>query len=135
MSTEENKRIVAEFWDAFSRSDFDKAISMLSDDGFTWWIAGDPKQFPIAGVKTKAEFIKLLNDVSKAVTADGIRIKPYAWTAEGDRVAMEAESFATMLNGKVYNNKYHFLHIVKNGKLQSVKEYLCTIHANEVLCT
>lgn len=135
MSIEENKKLVARFWDAFSKSEFDTALAMLSDNGFTWWIAGDPEKFPIAGLKTKEDFIKLLSDVSKAVTPEGIQMKPYAWTAEGDRVAMEAESYAKMLSGKVYNNKYHFLHIVKDGKLQTVKEYLDTTHATEILCT
>lgn len=135
MSAEENKKIVAGFWDAFSRSDYETALSLLSDEGFTWWIAGEARQFPLAGTMDKSAFVTLLKNVSSAVTADGIKMKPYAWTAEGDRVAMEAISEATMLNGKFYNNRYHFLHIVKNGKLQAVKEYLDTIHANEVLCT
>ena len=56
-------------------------------------------------------------------------------TAEGDRVAVEAESYAKMKNGKTYQNTYHFLFIVRDGKIQSVKEYLDTIHANAVLCS
>ena len=134
MSIEENKKIVAKFWDAFSTGNYDTALALLSDDGFTWLVSGDPKQFPLAGVKNKQEFATLLSNVTSA-TVGGIQVKPYAWTAEGDRVAMEAESYAKMLNGKTYLNKYHFLHIVKNGKLQAVKEYLDTMHANEVLCT
>ena len=65
----------------------------------------------------------------------GLRVTPTGLTAEGDRVAVEAESFAKMKNGKTYQNKYHFLFIVRDGKIQSVKEYLDTIHANEVLCS
>lgn len=28
----------------------------------------------------------------------------------------------------------HFLFVVRDGKIRRVKEYLATIHANEVLC-
>ena len=38
-------------------------------------------------------------------------------------------------NGKTYQNTYHFLLVVRDGKIQSVREYLDTIHANEVLCS
>ena len=40
-----------------------------------------------------------------------------------------------MKNGKTYQNKYHFLMIVRDGKIHQVKEYLDTMHANEVLCS
>jgi len=56
-------------------------------------------------------------------------------TAEGERVALEAESFAKMKNGKTYQNRYHFLCEVRGGKIQTVREYLDTMHANEVLCS
>jgi uncharacterized protein len=55
-------------------------------------------------------------------------------TAEGDRVAVEAESHAKMKSGKLYQNKYHFLLTIRDGKIQGVKEYLDTAHADEVLC-
>ena len=56
-------------------------------------------------------------------------------TAEGDRVAVEARSSAEHVNGKSYRNEYHFLFVAKNGKLWRVKEYLDTMHANEVMCS
>jgi uncharacterized protein len=40
-----------------------------------------------------------------------------------------------MKNGKTYQNKYHFLFQVRDGKIQAVKEYLDTTHANDVLCS
>jgi hypothetical protein len=63
-----------------------------------------------------------------------LRLSPTGATAEGERVAVEAESYARMSNGKIYQNKYHFLFTVRNGKIQAVKEYLDTMHANDVLC-
>ena len=132
MSIEENKRIVARFWDAFSKSDYEAALALLDDSEFTWWIAGDKRKFALAGSRDKQAFTELLNGVA-ANAPGGIRMTPSAWTAEGDRVAMEAESYA-LVSGKVYNNLYHFLHVVRDGRIRMVKEYLDTTHAAEVLC-
>lgn len=128
----DNQQLVAHFWDAFSRSDFDTALALLDDREFTWWILGSPKTFCLAGARDKAGFKALLAGVS-ANAPGGIRMTPSAWTAQGERVAMEAESYA-VVSGKVYNNLYHFLHIVRGGRIRMVKEYLDTQHAAEILC-
>lgn len=135
MKSNNSKNIVEAFWQAFSNSEFDEALSYLDDQDFSWWIAGDKNQFGLAGSRNKAEFSELLYGVA-ANTENGITMTPTAWTVDGERVAMEAESKAHMTtNGKVYNNFYHFLHIVKDGKITRVKEYLDTIHAADVLCS
>jgi ketosteroid isomerase-like protein len=54
-------------------------------------------------------------------------------TAEGDRVAVEAESRGLHVSGKLYNNLYHFLLVVREGKVHEFKEYLDTKLAHEVL--
>jgi hypothetical protein len=55
-------------------------------------------------------------------------------TAEGDRVAIEAESFGRHVSGKTYNNKYHFVLRARGGKILEWREYMDTMHANDVLC-
>lgn len=132
MSSEENQKIVASFWDAFSRSDYDTALALLDDREFTWWILGSPQRFCLAGSRDKEGFKQLLSGVA-VNAADGIKMTPSAWTSQGDRVAMEAESYA-IIGGKIYNNLYHFLHIVRDGRIRTVKEYLDTQHAAEILC-
>jgi len=129
MSTEANKKIVTEFWEAFSAGKAEDAMAMLADDA-TWWIAGN---FPLSGTRTKQEFIELGEQLAPAAP-NGFRVTPTAFTAEGDRVAVEAESYGEMANGKIYNNRYHFLIEVRDGKIHSVREYLDTMHANEVIC-
>ena len=49
-----------------------------------------------------------------------------------DRVALEAYSNANLANGNKYNNTYHFLFVVKNGKIKVIKEYMDTQHAAHV---
>jgi ketosteroid isomerase-like protein len=38
----------------------------------------------------------------------GLRVTPKGVTAEGDRVAVEAEAYEKMNSGQTYQNQYHF---------------------------
>ena len=44
-------------------------------------------------------------------------------TAEGERVAVEAESFFELNDGRRYNNTYHFLFEFRDGRICCAKEY------------
>lgn len=130
MSTEDNKKVVLGLFENLSAGNAAAVLDALADSA-TWWVAGN---FPLSGTKTKAQFAELIGGLGSKI--DGaLTVTPTGVTAEGDRVALEAESHAKMKNGKTYQNKYHFLIIVRDGKIQQVKEYLDTMHANEVLCS
>jgi ketosteroid isomerase-like protein len=130
MGTEESKKIVLGFFENLNAGNASAALDALSDSA-TWWIQGN---FPLSGTRNKAQFIELLGQLGAAIDgALALRVKGV--TAEGDRVAVEAESFAKMKSGKTYQNRYHFLCEVGGGKIQAVREYLDTMHANEVLCS
>ncbi len=124
---EDNKLLVKQFWVAFSESRFDDALALLSDDA-TWWVAGNTD---ISGTYSKSEFGQLVAGVGEDAEA-GIEVKPTLLTAEDDRVSMEATSYGMMKNGKLYQNIYHFMHIVRDGKILAVREYLDTEHVTEV---
>ena len=36
-------------------------------------------------------------------------------------------------SGRPYRNQYHFLMVIRDGKVRQLKEYLDTMHAQEVL--
>lgn len=129
MSAEENKKVVLDFLENLSAGNAAAIMNTLADSA-TWWVAGN---FPLSGTKTKAQFGELIGGLGENIDG-GLRVTPTGVTAEGDRVAVEAESYAKMKNGKTYQNKYHFLFLVRDGKIQQVKEYLDTMHANDVLC-
>jgi ketosteroid isomerase-like protein len=128
MSLEENKQLVRRFWAAFSALRMQDAYDMLAADA-TWWIAGE---LPISGTYGKAAFVELSSGILTEFP-QGIVVTPKILTAEEDRVAMEAESLGTRVNGRVYNNHYHIQHVVRDGKLVAVREYLDTDHANRIL--
>ena len=131
MSAEANKQVVLSFFENFSAGKVDAALALMADTA-TWWVAGNPDKFALAGTKTKAQFVELAQGIGAAMPK-GLRVTPKGITAEGDRVAVEAESYGETASGKIYNNLYHFLLEVRGGKIQAVREYLDTMHAKEVL--
>jgi len=54
-------------------------------------------------------------------------------TAEDDRVAVEVSGESIHASGKPYNNKYHFLLIIRDGKIIQLKEYMDTQLAAKIL--
>ncbi len=130
MTPANHQQTVTRFLELFSSGAVAETMAMLTDDA-TWWVAGT---MPISGTYSKAQFEQLLSGVLDTCTGP-IRIDPRTWTIDADRVALEAESFVDTRNGRRYNNHYHFLFRVRDGKVASVREYLDTMHANAVLCT
>ncbi len=43
-------------------------------------------------------------------------------------MAVGVESWGELGNGRVYNNEYHFLMTIRDGKIREVREYLDTQH-------
>ena len=63
-----------------------------------------------------------------------MRMDVLSLTAEEDRVAMEAESHVLHpSNGRVYNNFYHNLFRIRDGKIVLFKEYQDTLHLYDYL--
>ncbi|MEM9621657.1 MAG: hypothetical protein AAF993_08415, partial [Pseudomonadota bacterium] len=85
----------------------------------------------ISGTYSKSAFRELVEGVVGGTRA-GVQLTPTGITAEGDRVAVEAVSSGETLDGKTYNNEYHFLFVCRNGKLTAVREYMDPMHVREV---
>ena len=125
---EANKKLVMEFHEVFSTGDVDKILSYMAPTA-TWWVAGT---LELSGTYDVDGMRELFSGVASGVKGGAIRLTPNGVTAEGERVAVETESYAELNNGRVYNNLYHFLFIVRDGKIHEVKEYLDTVHTHEV---
>ena len=122
MSIDENKATVRDFLACFDRGDVEGALSRMTDD-CSWWIAGKPDMFALASTKSKMEMTELLGQLVPGMK-DGLKMTIKGLTAEGERVAAEVESLGEIEGGPTYNNEYHFLFIVQDGKIAAVKEYL-----------
>jgi hypothetical protein len=94
MSTEQNKKTAIAFVESMPRTGID--VNVVTDDA-QWWVPG-------TGWLSRAEFLKLVEMFGERV--DGpVTLTIQGVTAEGDRVAVEAQSHAVLKNGKIYRNR------------------------------
>lgn len=124
-----NVALARRFLAAVSRADIDAIVAAYAPGG-TCWTAGS---MPISGTYGVAQVAEAARGVL-TVFPKGLRFTIHALTAQGERVAIEAESYGEHVSGKVYNNKYHFLMRVRGGRIVEWREYMDTMHANDVLC-
>ncbi|MEM9409926.1 MAG: nuclear transport factor 2 family protein [Planctomycetota bacterium] len=130
VTAEQNKQIVSQFFERFCAGDVGGALELLSDS-VIWKAMGRDGGLPLSGERNKQTIGEMITDVEAAFVS-GIMLTPTAWTCEGNRVAVEMESFAEKANGLVYNNFYHFLAIVEDGKIEFLKEYFDTLHVKQI---
>ena len=100
-------------------------------DQQAWWINGKPHLFPAAETMTRAQYVEILKHNGSAVKG-GMTMKVVGMLAEGDRVAAELQSHAVTTSGKVYNNQYHILFVIRDGRIVKVREYLDPMHGTEI---
>lgn len=126
---EDNKNIVNEYFDAVNRGNEEDISNLLTDD------------FVFMSMYRKPEYLRFKWNKERFVAQAGIMssqmkkpivVTPGTMTAEDDRIAVEAESYGEMKNGKIYDNIYHFLFKLRNGKITEVREYSCSYTAHEV---
>jgi ketosteroid isomerase-like protein len=127
-TTERSREIAREFFAALSNADVAKLDELYAED-FELWTAGT---LPLSGTRGRAEALAGMDFVA-ALFPKGIRFTIQAMTAEGERVAVEAESHGIHSSGLPYHNQYHFLIVIRDGKIRRFKEYMDTMHADEVL--
>jgi uncharacterized protein len=132
MTIEQNKDVVQRYYDHVSRGERAEADALFADDA-TWRVVGRPEQLPIAGLRPLAEHKTMLRRWVMPNLPTGVRTTITGLTAEGDRVAVEMENYAVTAAGKVYNNQFHLLFEVRDGRIHTVREYLDTLHAKDAL--
>ena len=86
----------------------------------------------IGGTRTKKEIVEFAKGILAAFP-NGITFNITGMTAEADRVAVEVSGESIHASGQSYNNKYHFLLIIRDGKIIQLKEYMDTQLAAKIL--
>ena len=121
MTVEANKTIVRNFIDAACRRDL-SAMGDLLLEGGDYWVAG---QSPLAGVKTKDEFLGQSAQLF-SITEAGATLEIGMLTAEADRVSVTLRARMTLKDGRPYNNRYHILATLRDGRIAGWEEYFDT---------
>jgi ketosteroid isomerase-like protein len=131
MSIDTNKKVVETFFDRITAQDIDGTLRLLADS-FEFWVAGDPQSFALGGSKNRTQYSEMLRAFFPTFPK-GFAFVSKGVTAEGDRVAVEAEWIGETSRGRRYHNRYHILFELRDGKIRSMREYHDTLHAQEIL--
>jgi len=125
------EEVVRAYYADISQGRFAEAAERLSPDS-TLWILGEG-HWPLGGRHDLSSLRKIHSTVAERFP-DGLKVTVKGMTVDGERIAVEAESLGTRIDGKIYHNNYHYLIIVRDGLICERREYLDTIHAREMLC-
>ena len=125
--TDQNKKITRDFFEALSTGS-NKYLDFYTDDSIIW-TAGNNS---IGGTRTKKEVVTFAKNILSAFPS-GITFNITGITAEDERVAVEINGEAIHASGEKYNNQYHFLLRIKDGKILELKEYMDTQLAAKIL--
>jgi len=124
--SEQNKEVVLRFIRGFSDGDVEAIKACLTRDALT--IA---KGFGKLSGPRPYEMIIATTGAFKELIPTGLRPTFHTVTAEGDRVVVEFEGDATLVNGERYCNQYCMVFTLQDGAIKHVNEYYCTILADE----
>ncbi len=130
MNAAGHKQLVSRFFASFTESDIDGVLSLLDDD-VRWRMMGQQGGLPISGEMDKQGIKDLMISVKELMVGQ-LMMTTKAWTIDDNRVAVEVESLGELKNGKRYNNLYHYLIIVKDGRIETIKEYADTDQVRRV---
>ncbi|AXQ28889.1 nuclear transport factor 2 family protein [Solimonas sp. K1W22B-7] len=130
MTTEQRNRQAAQaFFDILNRGDVPALIDAYAEDGRCVTMGNTL----ISGTYSKDQVAAAAGGIYQ-VFPQGIRFTIKAMTAEGERVAVEAESEGAHISGQLYTNQYHFLMRFRDGKVVEFKEYMDTERVTDILC-
>ena len=123
MSTQDNVRIVEEFFAAIGRGDEQGLVALCAED-IEWIIPGE--NWPLAGThRGHAGLADVLKKASETVETS--YPEPPEFIAQGDRVVVVG--FATgriKATNKTFEDHWIFVITVRNGKLTNIREYIDT---------
>ncbi len=128
-TSDTNKMIVKGFFAALNSGDVDSIVNTYADVGYVQTMGNTL----ISGKASKEEIRAAVSGIY-AVFPKGLKFTVLGMIAEGEKVAVEAESEGEHISGQTYTNEYHFLFEFKKGELIKLKEYMDTEQVTDVLC-
>jgi ketosteroid isomerase-like protein len=133
MSVEANKAVVRRYFKAIEEADYDAIEALLADQVRFWLPPSVPDGVEFAGrrevMRNIVESIAGLYD-----TRVGLRPEIQHLTAEDDRVAAELVIRGrSKASGRDYENHYHFLFVIRDGRIAEFHEHLDTLYAFRAL--
>jgi ketosteroid isomerase-like protein len=123
MSIEANKQAIVRYFERVNRGDKQAILECLTED------------FAFQGMGRRPDWMRYRWDREAFADAprdmstkmkQPIQLNLRGMIAEGNQVAVQADAYCEMKNGKIYDNAYHFVFTLREGKIAEVLEYCCT---------
>ena len=111
--------VVIGFFEDISGGREEQAFARLATDA-TFEVVAPP---PIGGVHYVQGLADIMRNHLYAMFSGPLRIDIVATTVEGERVAIEVRTHAPLIDGTTYQNRYHFLVLVRGGRIVLMREY------------
>ncbi len=122
MSAAENKQMIRDAFEAWSRGDGRVFFKLVADD-VRWTVIGST---PISRTyNSKREFRSALGAMADHLASE-LKVVPRDFIADGDKVAVQFESHAAGKNGSAYDQTYCWVLRLAEGKVREVVAYLDT---------
>ena len=132
MTIEANKNVVRRYFDAVNRGDMDTIVALL-DERACFWV---PPSLPDGALfRGRDMVLKLFTEsVGLYDSETGLTVESHTLTAEDDRVAAELVIRGkAAADGSAYENWYHFLFRIEDGRIVSIREHLDSLYAFRTL--
>jgi len=130
MSDDANRKAVWEFVHCMKEKDSRRLAEIFTED-FQWVVpARSPTLDELKTPRNKEVTLTRMKAYFDSMAAP-IEFEPFGWTVDGDRLAVEFEGRINWDNGKEYNNLYHFLFEMRDGKIRRMTEYCDLLYAWE----
>jgi ketosteroid isomerase-like protein len=123
-----NKALAKRWIDAVTAGDVEAFRFAMAEDGHH----EVPGTCFMSGIRTRDEASQAIGLIT-SLTKNGLTLNILSMTAEDDRVSAEAQGECELLNGTLYNNRYHFLFVMRGDHIVSIKEFVDTKLVDEVL--
>jgi uncharacterized protein len=123
MSLEANKAAVRRYFEAVNAGNCGAILALTTEDFLFTTMARAPDWLQIEW--DREAFAQVPPTMSQLMKAP-IHLAVVDMIGEGDKITVEAETDGEMLNGRRYNNAYHFAFELSGGKLRRVREYSCS---------
>ena len=131
MDAEQKKELVRSTWQMLLvKGDVEGALRNFADD-IEWWICGGLPG--TSGTKKGKPEIRNWFSSGPNVFPNGMTSEVRYAHVDGDTVVAEIRNRGEVSNGKIYDNYYCFVFVLKDGKIHRIREYVDLLTLTEAM--
>jgi ketosteroid isomerase-like protein len=123
-----NLAVARRFFEALGALDTE-AIAELYAEDIEVWVGGS---LPFSGTYNREQAMRGVAALRDTFPR-GLEFTLRGSTEQGERLALEVESRGVHVSGRPYHNQYHYLLVIRGGKIQAIREYFDTLQAQQIL--